>query len=58
MPTDPFIEHCERLCLDFYKVASVIHRSKNYESVARSLDISYNDAIALWDSYWEQYSDS
>lgn len=53
---DPFVEKCESLCLDFYKVAGMIYRSESPEALAKSLDIRFRDAEMLWEIYWSEYS--
>jgi hypothetical protein len=57
MNQDPFIALCEKLQLDYYKVAGTIDRCDNTLQLAKILDISRQDADALWDAYWIQYND-
>lgn len=58
MKEDPFIALCNRLQLDFYKVAGTMHRCHDYHCLSKALDISLWDAKALWDAYWASYSEN
>ena len=51
MKEDPFITLCEKLNLDFYKVAGTITRTESPEDLSKALDIEYRDAFALWELY-------
>jgi hypothetical protein len=52
MGQDPFIALCEKLRLDYYKVAGTIDRCDNSLQLAKILDISQQEAQALWDAFW------